>query len=83
MDNNPASGPFGNLPEDVGFPFPWVFQLTNMHQSFTDNFPVLGDTDTLDNFDFESFLHVSDENGLGAFGADFGFGDGVEAGADL
>jgi hypothetical protein len=36
----------------------------------------------LENFDFDSFLHVGDDStGFGSLGADFGFGDGgLEAG---
>ncbi|ORY15705.1 hypothetical protein BCR34DRAFT_584878 [Clohesyomyces aquaticus] len=41
-------------------------------------------TDALENFDFDSFLHVGDDSGaFGSLGGDFGFGDGVEAGGEL
>ncbi|KAF2868591.1 hypothetical protein BDV95DRAFT_609512 [Massariosphaeria phaeospora] len=40
-------------------------------------------SDTLENFDFDSFLHVGDDpTGFSSLGVDFGFGDGLEAGAD-
>lgn len=58
--------PFGSLGDESGF--------DNLNLGF-------GDDNTLENFDFESFLHVGDDsNGFGGLGGDFGFE--VEAGGD-
>ncbi|KAF2471069.1 uncharacterized protein BDR25DRAFT_30093 [Lindgomyces ingoldianus] len=52
-----------------------------------DDFGILNGfdgSDALENFDFDSFLHVGDDNGaFSSLGGDFGFGDGVEAGGEL
>ncbi|KAF1973644.1 hypothetical protein BU23DRAFT_127975 [Bimuria novae-zelandiae CBS 107.79] len=50
-----------------------------------DNFDNLGlgfdDSSALENFDFDSFLHVGDDStGFGSLGADFGFEGSIEAG---
>ncbi|KAJ4292502.1 hypothetical protein N0V90_009164 [Kalmusia sp. IMI 367209] len=51
-----------------------------------DNFDLnLGfdDSSALENFDFDSFLHVGDDTtAFGSIGNDFGFGDTLEAGGD-
>ncbi|KAF2677587.1 hypothetical protein K458DRAFT_395859 [Lentithecium fluviatile CBS 122367] len=58
--------PFGNIGDD---------------SNFGDISLGFGDDSALENFDFDSFLHVGDDsNGLGGFGGDFGFE--VEAGGD-
>ncbi|KAL6708847.1 hypothetical protein ACN47E_002254 [Coniothyrium glycines] len=62
MDNQP---PFGNLGggEDSSF---------DLGLNFGD------DAGALENFDFDSFLHTgNDDNGLGGFGAEFDFTNGV------
>lgn len=41
-----------------------------------------GAGDALENFDFDSFLHVDDPAGFN-LGNDFGLGDGVEAGGEF
>jgi hypothetical protein len=38
---------------------------------------------TLENFDFDSFLHVGGDDSGFSLGNDFNFGDGLEAGGDL
>lgn len=58
--------PFGSLADEPGF--------DNLNLGF-------GDDNALENFDFDSFLHVGDDsNGFGGLGGDFGFE--VEAGGD-
>ncbi|CAI6339720.1 unnamed protein product [Periconia digitata] len=66
MENN-AGPPFGNIPDDT---------------PFTDiGFGGFDDGTSLDTFDFESFLHVGDNDGL-SNGFDSGLDFGVEAGGD-
>ncbi|KAF2735719.1 hypothetical protein EJ04DRAFT_183548 [Polyplosphaeria fusca] len=68
QQNPMDNGPFGEISGDD-------FGISGM--GFDAN-------DTLDNFDFDSFLHVGgDDSGFGSLGNDFGFGDGVEAGGEI
>jgi hypothetical protein len=77
--------PFGSIGDDVSnFCFALTpFQKANAYQP---NFELglgFGDDNALENFDFDSFLHVGDDsNGLGGFGGDFGGDFGLEAGGD-
>lgn len=63
---------------DIGGP---PFGSIGDDSNFNDLGLGFGDDNALENFDFDSFLHVGDDsNGLGGFGGDFGFE--VEAGGD-
>ncbi|KAF9731056.1 camp-dependent protein kinase pathway protein [Paraphaeosphaeria minitans] len=68
MDNN-GPGAFGQL-------------SVNEDPSFDNLGLAFDDSNTLENFDFDSFLHVGDDStGFGSLGTDFGFGD-IEAEAN-
>ncbi|KAL1611940.1 hypothetical protein SLS60_000163 [Paraconiothyrium brasiliense] len=66
MDNN-GPGAFGQLSEDPSF--------DNLGLGFDDS-------NALENFDFDSFLHVGDDSTGFSLGTDFGFGDGLETEAN-
>lgn len=75
MDNNGA-GAFGQLGEDVGHQI-LSAALANVSQStFSDLGLGFDDSNPLESFDFDSFLHVGDDSsGFGSLGAEFGFGE--------
>lgn len=79
MDNN-GGPPFGSIDPDVGFSLilSTIHLLTLQKPNGFDlglNFP--DDGGALETFDFDSFLHTGDNDGLGNFG-DFDFAGATE-----